>query len=257
MSTSLRGGSSGGGGRGSSGGGGFSGNGRPSSGGGRSSSGGNSDSSSGGGSGKSCFAGLETVLLESGEVKVISAVRVGDRVLAADADRRFLFSEVVFIPHGANTDKALFTHITTTDGKDLKMTGSHILPAGHCDSHSPLQHVSASMVKTGDCVMTLSGMEKVSAVKMVKGQGLYTIITKDQYVVVNGIIASPFAYNHMMANFFTHPSPDCWSSLSFTQPMRYAILDAHDFIRQAVVCVLLVTCQLFFLIISAIIVSTF
>jgi hypothetical protein len=45
-------------------------------------------------------------------------------------------------------------------------------------------------------------MEKVSAVETVRGQGLYTIVTKDEYLVVNGIIASPFAYNHMVANLF-------------------------------------------------------
>jgi Hint module len=141
-------------------------------------------------------------MLESGEVRVISAVLVGDRVLAADASRRFLFSEVVFIPHAANEDKALFIHITTTEGKDIKITGSHILPAGHCDSPSPLHSVSASMVKTGDCVMTTSGVEKVSAVETVQGQGLYTIVTKDEYVVVNDIIASPFAFNHKVANCY-------------------------------------------------------
>ena len=122
--------------------------------------------------------------------------------MAADSNRRFLFSEVVFIPHGANEESALFTHITTTEGKDLKVTRGHILPAGRCDSPALLQHVSASMVMAGDCIMTVSGMERVSAVETVQGQGLYTIVTKDEYVVVNGIIASPFAFNHMVVNLY-------------------------------------------------------
>jgi hypothetical protein len=45
-------------------------------------------------------------------------------------------------------------------------------------------------------------MEEVSAVETAQGQGLHTIITKDEYIVVNGIIASPFAYNHMVANLY-------------------------------------------------------
>jgi hypothetical protein len=129
-------------------------------------------------------------------------VRAGDRVLAADSSRRTLFSDVVFVPHGANTDKALFTHIATTQGRDIKMTRSHILPAGACTSASPLPDVYASTVTVGDCIMTVSGMEKVSAVQTVQGQGVYTIVTKEAYVVVNGIIASPFAFNHMAANLF-------------------------------------------------------
>jgi hypothetical protein len=151
---------------------------------------------------KSCFAGSETVTLESGETKPISEVRTGDRVLAADASRKTIFSEVVFVPHGSNADETVFTHITTTKGRDIKMTHNHILPAGACGSTSPPPDVYASSVTVGDCIITVSGMEEVSAVETVQGQGLYTIITKEEYVVVNGIIASPFAFNHMVANFY-------------------------------------------------------
>jgi Hint module len=151
---------------------------------------------------KSCFAGSETVTLESGETKPISEVRTGDSVLAADASRKTIFSEVVFVPHGSNADKTVFTHITTTQGRDIKMTNSHILPAGACGSTSPPPDVYASSVTVGDCIMTVSGMEEVSAVETVQGQGLYTIITMEEYVVVNGIIASPFSFNHMVANFY-------------------------------------------------------
>jgi Hint module len=161
-----------------------------------------SSSSSSSSSLKSCFAGSESVTLESGEMKPISEVKAGDRVLAADASRQTVFSEVVFVPHASNADKAIFTRITTIQGRDIKMTHSHILPAGACGSTSPLPDVYASSVTVGDCIMTVSGMEKVSAMKTVQGQGLYTIVTKDVYVVVNGIIASPFAFNHMVANFY-------------------------------------------------------
>jgi hypothetical protein len=50
--------------------------------------------------------------------------------------------------------------------------------------------------------MSVSGEERISAVEVVPGQGLYTIMTKEEYVVVNGIIASPFAVKHMMANLY-------------------------------------------------------
>jgi hypothetical protein len=108
----------------------------------------------------------------------------------------------VFVPHGPNKDSALFVHISTAHGRDIKMTKSHILPAGACNTASFLPLVYAKDVKVGDCVMTVSGEERVSAVGVVPGQGLYTIVTKQEYVVVNGIIASPFATNHMMANLY-------------------------------------------------------
>jgi Hint module len=151
---------------------------------------------------KACFAGSETVSVESVGVSSLSDIRIGDRVLAADAAGRTFYSDVVFVPHGPNKDSALFVHITTADGRDIKMTESHILPSGVCDTSSSLPLVYAKDVNVGDCIMTVSGQERVSTVEVVSGQGLYTIVTKAEYVVVNGIIASPFAVNHMMANMY-------------------------------------------------------
>ena len=151
---------------------------------------------------KECFAGSETLRLESGEVRLISDIRVGDRVLAADAAGRTSYSDVVFVPHRANNDDALFTHITTASGRDIKMTPSHIVLAGPCHLSGPLPLTYASSVNVGDCVMTVSGKDMVSTVETVQGKGLYTVVTKEEYVVVNGIIASSFAANHMLANLY-------------------------------------------------------
>ena len=151
---------------------------------------------------KACFAGSETLSLESGEVRAISDVRVGDRVLSADAAGRTSYSDVVYVPHRANSDDALFTHITTASGRDIKMTPSHIILAGPCHSSASLPLTYASSVSVGDCVMTVSGEDMVSTVETVQGKGLYTVVTEEEYVVVNGIIASPFAANHMVANLY-------------------------------------------------------
>ena len=157
--------------------------------------------SSYGSSGSSgCFSGSETVTLDSGDVKFISDVVVGDRVLAADSDGQTIFSDVVFVPHGSNKQSAIFTQISTEDGRDVKMTHNHILPAGVCGN--VLSLVYASKVTVGDCIQTASGQERVSKIDFVRGEGLYTIVTKEEYIVVNGIIASSFAVNHMMANLY-------------------------------------------------------
>jgi hypothetical protein len=158
--------------------------------------------SSGSSDSKACFAGSETLHLESGEVRAISDVRVGDRVLSADAAGRTSYSDVVYVPHGANSDDALFTHITTASGRDIKMTPSHIILAGPCHSSACLPLTYASSVSVGECVMTVSGEDMVSTVETVRGKGLYTVVTKEEYVVVNGIIASPFAANHLLANLY-------------------------------------------------------
>ena len=153
---------------------------------------------------RACFAGSETVRLgpNPSEVRSISDIRVGDQVLAADAVGRTFYSEVVFIPHGTNNRISIFLQISTVNDRSIKMTSSHVIPSGPCGSAEFLPLVYASNVRVGDCIMTVSGEETVSAVEAVQGEGLYTIVTKAEYVVVNGIIASPFAFNHMAANAF-------------------------------------------------------
>jgi hypothetical protein len=82
------------------------------------------------------------------------------------------------------------------------MTNSHVLPAGACGTFSPLPLKHASLVTANDCVMTVAGEERVSSVGTILAEGLYTIVTKEEFVVVNGIIASPFAYNHVAGNLY-------------------------------------------------------
>jgi Hint module len=142
------------------------------------------------------------VRLGAREVRFISDVKVGDRVLAADAAGRTFYSDVVFVPHGPNTQRSLFTHISTAAGRSVKMTSNHIIPAGSCGSSASLPLVYASNVRVGDCIMTVSGEQTVSAVETVKGEGLYTIVTTAEYLVVNDILVSPFGTNHMAANLY-------------------------------------------------------
>ena len=148
----------------------------------------------------SCFAGTESVTMQNGEVKRISDIQVGDIVLAADVSGKTSFSPVVYVPHRENEDRATFVHITTVSLRDVKMTLNHIIPAGLCGSELPLVH--ASKVSAGECIMTVTGQEMVDSVSTVQGKGIYTIVTNEEFVVVNGIIASPFGANHMMANLY-------------------------------------------------------
>jgi Hint module len=180
------------------------------------------------------------------EIRLISDVKVGDRVLAADAAGRTFYSDVVFLPHGTNTRRSHFTHISTLAGSSIKMTPSHIIPAGSCGSSVSLPLVYASNVRVGDCIMTVSGEDTVSAVEAVQGEGLYTIITTAEYLVVNGIIVSPFGTNHMAANIYynihrflylTAPLALKWSWLHDANEVRatsqcystlcYSIIIAH------------------------------
>jgi len=44
--------------------------------------------------------------------------------------------------------------------------------------------------------------QKIVSNTQEQGQGIYTIVTGEEYVVVNGIVASPFAVSHYVPNAY-------------------------------------------------------
>jgi len=130
-------------------------------------------------------------------------VVVGDRILTVNAKGEQVYSDVAYLPHGKNTESAVFTVLATEAGRDVKMTANHVLPAGACDLASPLPYVAASAVASGDCVETVSGRERVVSVSTVEGKGIYTVITMEELLVVNGIVATPYGgVNPALANVY-------------------------------------------------------
>ena len=149
-----------------------------------------------------CFAGSELVTLEHGHTKAMSDVQVGDRVLTVNAKGEQVFSDVVYLPHGRNKQRATFAQVSTESGRDLKMTMNHMLPAGAC-ALSTLPLIAAAQVVVGDCVQTVSGREQVISVKKVEGKGIYSIIAMEEFIVVNGIVATPYGgINPTLANWY-------------------------------------------------------
>ncbi len=150
-----------------------------------------------------CFAGSEMVTLESGVSKPIADVVVGDRVLAANAQGAFSFSDVIAVPHAKNNDRVMFNEISLANGADIRMTGEHLLPvAASCGADAVFTVTAAKDVAVESCVMTVDGQSSVVSNNKVAGTGIYTIVTNEEYVVVNGVVASPFAASHAMGNTF-------------------------------------------------------
>ena len=148
-----------------------------------------------------CFAGSEVVTLENGSSKAIAEVQIGDRILSADVQGKTSFSDVVYVPHSANAIEATFVLLTTETGRNVKMTTNHILPAGQCESAMSVRRADA--VSVGDCVMTVDGIEKVMDMVTMQGKGIYTVVTNKEYIVVNGIVATPFGgVNPTLANMY-------------------------------------------------------
>ena len=155
-----------------------------------------SSSSSGG-----CFSGSETLSLKSGEIVTMNQVQVGDIVMVASKDRKISFSPVIVIPHPVNADETEFVKLKTESGRDIKMTPIHLVMGGICGNIHSLKE--ANSLRVNDCVSTIDGEEIITDKTSMLGNGIYTVVTAaDEYLVVNGVLVSPFASNHMVANAF-------------------------------------------------------
>jgi len=141
-----------------------------------------------------CFSGMDTVQLESGETKMLSEVQVGDRVLSADAQGTLSYSDVVFLPHAANNKAATFVNIATEGGKALKATKTHLVQT--CAG----ELTYAGALKAGDCLRTVDGEERVASTSATKAEGIYSVVAQNEFIVVGGIVASPFAFAHGATN---------------------------------------------------------
>jgi hypothetical protein len=135
-------------------------------------------------------------------MKAMENVKLGDEILISSVDgKTFSYSSVVAIPHGFNEMSSSFQVITTESGRQLKLTVDHLLLSGQCGTALSLK--AAAKLKIKECVATITGEEVVATVSTAHGHGIYTLVTEaDGLLVVNGIVASSFATNHLMANSF-------------------------------------------------------
>jgi hypothetical protein len=135
----------------------------------------------------SCFHGDGTVLLESGTTKKLSKLSIGDVIKTSNRQGEFSFNPVLKLPHAENSETATFLNLTTETGKSVFMTPDHFIPK--CNFHE----VTASELVVGDCLLTMDGKETLMEIESAKKKGVYTAITQDEFIMVDGVVASPFS----------------------------------------------------------------
>jgi flagellar biosynthesis GTPase FlhF len=121
--------------------------------------------------------------------------KLGTLIMGADRNGKISFSPTVFLPHNPNDIERKHDQIVTGGGHTIEMTPNHLLPT--CDGTL----VTARSIKLGDCVRTVDGEDTVvSTTKDVTRNGVYTAVTKNEFLVVDGVVASPFALAHGIAH---------------------------------------------------------
>lgn len=137
----------------------------------------------------SCFHGDGALILKSGEIKKFSELSLGDEIKTSNGLGGFTYSSILTLPHKNNTEPALFVTLITESGKKLDLTSDHFIPK--CDQ----TQVTAAELVVGDCLLTIDGKETLVEVSSEAKNGVFTAITKDKYIVVDGVVASPFSKN--------------------------------------------------------------
>jgi hypothetical protein len=157
--------------------------------------------------GPECFSGDDTVKLKNGDIIPLSDIRIGDEILTVDSNNKYKFSPVISLPHGKNSIHATFVHIVTAKGLSIKLTKEHFLPVttGACRTKDAFSGDSWHLIKANSivvdsCVMTWEGVDSVEEVNFVDQDGIYLAVTLEEFIIVNGIVASPYAVSH----FWSH-----------------------------------------------------
>ena len=169
-----------------------------------------------------CFPSSERVVHEiRGEIS-IAEVKIGDSILSANRKGDTKFSQVIAFPHDVNNGKlAVFHELTLSDGSHVRMSPEHVLPVGPChdkssndsDGEEELKRntefareypfVRAMDAEIGSCVHThKNGPLPIVSNEQVRGEGVYSFVTNEELIVVGGIIVSPYAVSHNVANAY-------------------------------------------------------
>ncbi|CDF34414.1 unnamed protein product [Chondrus crispus] len=129
-----------------------------------------------------CFPADATVTLQSGQVKTMDTVRIGDRVLVADGT----YSDVFAWTHHTSKSALSYIAVETDLGNRLVTTAGHYV---HADGAT----LQMRDVRKGMVMRTAEGADAtVTAVRTVKAKGLYNPQTTHGDIVVNGLIATTY-----------------------------------------------------------------
>ena len=159
-------------------------------------------------------------------------LRVGDRILTADRSGALSFAPVIFLPHDSdNKEPADFIHMETLGGLRLRASANHLVrscvggmghpPRTHGSHDDDAAHVASSSgesressasprmirmdeLRVGSCVATAAGEDWVGSLEQVEEDGVFTAITTNEFLLVGGVHASPFAIYHTPLHVFYH-----------------------------------------------------
>ncbi|KIZ04059.1 hypothetical protein MNEG_3903 [Monoraphidium neglectum] len=150
-----------------------------------------------------CFPAAATARVAGGGAKRMDELRVGDKVLAANAAGKLEYQDVYFFGHRDASAAAQFVRLELSSGAALELTPDHFVPvlpgAGAAAGAAALaaaRMTHARHVRPGDRVLALApggaALEEatVSRAAAVAREGLFNPYTLGGSIVVDGVLAS-------------------------------------------------------------------
>lgn len=148
-----------------------------------------------------CFTGNSLLKLENGGHISMSDLRVGHRVLSMRSDGVLEYSEVINFMDRDDFGYGLFYTLSTESGKEITLTAKHLLYVVNQNSSfhvNRMEAVFTDSVRTGQYLL-LGDKDSlittiITKITVATRRGIYAPLTKHGTIVVDGILASCYAY---------------------------------------------------------------
>ncbi|XP_037949867.1 protein hedgehog-like [Teleopsis dalmanni] len=144
-----------------------------------------------------CFTPESTVITESGATKLMSDLRIGDRVLSMSEKGEPVYSEVILFMDRNMEQVQDFVKIGTEDGAVLTVTPAHLILTWN-PKKGLMDYVFAEDIEENDFVLVKDAHGSLSPQRVVKlsavvRKGVVAPLTAEGTIVVNSVAASCYA----------------------------------------------------------------
>lgn len=143
-----------------------------------------------------CFASDSTVQTETGEIRRLSQLKVGERILSVNSKGETVFSEVIMFLDRDTNETREFVQIKTSSGATIRTTPAHLLPVWKPQQHET-KYLYADQVEENDFLLVNVNNnlepQRVTEVRAVRSRGFIAPLTREGTVVVDSIAASCYA----------------------------------------------------------------
>lgn len=147
------------------------------------------------------------MLTESGEIKSLSQLQLGDKVESVKTNGEVVFSEVImFLDRNINETKE-FVQIKTNGGATIRTTPSHLLPVWKPHIHET-KYLFADQVEENDFLLVNINNnlepQRVTEVRATLSKGFIAPLTREGTIIVDSVAASCYAL--INSQFLAHIS---------------------------------------------------